>query len=359
MARVRRPTSTDVAARAGVSRATVSYVLNGSTRHTFPQATRERILAAASELGYTPHAAARELRRGTSGVVLFVVGDLPVGTNLAALLGELTAAVSATGRSLLTWSAGAGPTLSETLGHLEPLVVVATTPLPPRDRDTVRAAGIPLVTTPWDPATGEEGDPATGEAEVGRAQSGRLTAAGHRRIGVVTTGDARLARFATGRLHGLRRAAAELDLPEPETLVLDAHDEAAVAALAEVLRTWCAGPEPVTALACYNDLYAGLALAAARAAGLGVPRDLSIIGVDDDPMGAFLDPPLTTIGFDFATAARKVVRSIAAAVDGPTDDGPTDDEPATARRSHVLVPVERSSVGPPAISTPPRPAPAG
>ena len=57
--RTKRPTATDVARRAGVSQATVSYVLNNNPRQAIPETTRRRVLTAADELGYTPSAAAR------------------------------------------------------------------------------------------------------------------------------------------------------------------------------------------------------------------------------------------------------------------------------------------------------------
>ena len=56
--RARRPTATDVAQRAGVSQATVSYVINNTAHQVIPETTRQRVLTAAAELGYTPSAAA-------------------------------------------------------------------------------------------------------------------------------------------------------------------------------------------------------------------------------------------------------------------------------------------------------------
>src|SRR5580700_12239344 len=79
----RRPTSADVARRAGVSRATVSYVLNDVTHQSIPDATRQQVLVAAEELDYTPHAAARTLRAGESRLVLFINAGTPHGANLS------------------------------------------------------------------------------------------------------------------------------------------------------------------------------------------------------------------------------------------------------------------------------------
>lgn len=337
MDRSRRPTSADVAARAGVSRATVSYILSGSTRHSFPDVTREKVLRAAEDLGYTPHAAARALRRGTSGVVLLVLADVPIGVNLGTLVAQTTAALAATGRSLVTWTAGAGPALRETLAHVDPVVVLTLAPLPDDDRAAVASIGVPLVAVPNGLAAAtDDGGFAPGEVHVGGLQAHRLAVAGHRRLAVVTVGDPRLQVFARARAEGVRRAALELGLDAPVEVVLGDPDEAAIARTAALLPGWARSG--VTGCACYNDQYAGVVVAAARRAGLPVPAQLSVVGVDDEPMGVFLDPPLTTVRYDFRGAAEHVVRQVAAVVDGAPPPGP----PSSLSVSLV----ERGSVGP-------------
>src|SRR3954454_24687443 len=77
--RFRRPTAADVARRAGVSRATVSYVLNDTPHQAIPSQTRERVRAAAADLGYSPSAAARTLITGRSEVALLLPPDRPIG----------------------------------------------------------------------------------------------------------------------------------------------------------------------------------------------------------------------------------------------------------------------------------------
>ena len=78
-----RITSTEVARHCGLSRATVSYVLNGTPNQSIPEATRRRVLDAAEQLGYTPYAPARALRSGRSDVVLFLMPEWPIGPVLA------------------------------------------------------------------------------------------------------------------------------------------------------------------------------------------------------------------------------------------------------------------------------------
>jgi len=97
-----RVTSANVAAEAGVSRATVSYVLNDTPGQTIPEATRERVRTAADRLGYSPSSAARTLRRGRSDLVLHILPDLPIGATVGALIEHLSLGLAQHG--LTSWS---------------------------------------------------------------------------------------------------------------------------------------------------------------------------------------------------------------------------------------------------------------
>ena len=88
MAIRRRPTSADVAREAGVSRTTVSFVLNDHPTAQISQATRERVLAAAADLGYVPNASARTLAVGASLVLGLVLRQRPEQVAVDALLPE-------------------------------------------------------------------------------------------------------------------------------------------------------------------------------------------------------------------------------------------------------------------------------
>ena len=83
------PTSADVARLAGVSRATVSYVLNNTSAVRISEPTRARVRAAAEELGYVPHAAARSLRAGHTRIVLLPTAHIPVGPLYSRFFNEL------------------------------------------------------------------------------------------------------------------------------------------------------------------------------------------------------------------------------------------------------------------------------
>jgi DNA-binding LacI/PurR family transcriptional regulator len=283
-----RPTSADVAHRAGVSRATVSYVLNDTPHQSIPESTRARVLAAAADLDYTPHVAARALRAGESRLVLFINTGVPYGTNLAIMIDALASAVAASGRSLVLWQQHDPRGLASTLAHLEPALAITLGRIDDDQRALLARARVPTV-----------------EARVGRdaadveagamLQVRHLAARGHRRLGYLTTTDPVLATFATPRLAGVRHACTELGLDPPPVVDLPRLDDIAVPDLAAALLNWTEQRDPVTAVACYNDVCAAACIAAAGQAGLAVPGDLAVIGMDDEPMGAFIRPALTTI----------------------------------------------------------------
>jgi DNA-binding LacI/PurR family transcriptional regulator len=289
----RRATAADVAAAAGVSRSTVSYILNGSGQQTFSPETVARVHAAAADLAYMPHAAARALRKGQSGIVLLALPDVPASANFAKLVATLTDAVRATNRSLATLAIRPGNRLLDSLRDISPQALLEVLPLPDEDTAAARAANIPVISVA---STIERLDAAAAALQVQH-----LAALGHRRLAILTVADLQVRPFATSRLDAARDAAAGLGLVTPQVLtVMGPPDAAAIAAVARELRRVAAGPERVTAVCCFNDLFAAVAVAAARSVGLDVPRDISIMGIDDEPLAGLLGPTLTTVRYDYA-----------------------------------------------------------
>src|SRR5690242_18971106 len=101
MSEHQRITTLEVATAAGVSRATVSYVLNDTPGQKIPTSTRERVRQAADRLGYTPSSAASTLRRGHSDLVLYLLPDLPIGSTLGATIDQLSAGLAIDGLTLV------------------------------------------------------------------------------------------------------------------------------------------------------------------------------------------------------------------------------------------------------------------
>jgi DNA-binding LacI/PurR family transcriptional regulator len=297
----------------GVSRATVSNAYNRPDQ--LSPALRERILARAAELGFAgPDPMARGLRRGRVGAVGVLVdeglsrafSDPAVVVLLDGLARELQTdgvglllhAGRADGedplRAIQDAAVDAWVVLSMPDGH-PAVAAVRTRNRPLVVLDQPALPGVPLVGV----------DDAAGAA----AAVAHLLALGHRRLGVLTMplrpdrrdGPADAARQAGAtyqvmrrRLAGAASAAAEAGLPWVDVSVVEsaANDpDAGARAIAEVL---VGNGAPTAVFACSDQLALGV-LRAARAAGLHVPEELSVVGFDDSPAARFADPPLTTV----------------------------------------------------------------
>ena len=284
-----RSTSSDVARLAGVSRATVSYVLNGRTDQSISEPTRQRVLDAARTLEYVPNAASRALRSGASRLVVLVNPGLPWSTNIADFEDAFTDEVAATGRSLVVWRRQGPDDLATLLANLEPCAVISQGHLARTEREILARLRIPLV----------EADIGLPGAELPtRLQAECLQAYGHRRIGYLTTSDPSLQPFAEPRTAAFRAACADLGLPEPLVAAVPGGLSVRPSDVAAQLTAWTTDDDPVTAVACFNDLHAGVCLTAAQQVGLWVPYDLAVIGLDDDIFAPTTFPPLTSVRID-------------------------------------------------------------
>ncbi len=298
-----RVTSKDVARAAGVSQATVSYVLNSRRDQTISDRTRQNVLAAAHRLGYVPSAAARSLRTGRSDVVLGLIPDLTISQATEEFKVELSRVLGDAGYSCVyLHHAGARQSLEDLWQNVHPAVVVAFGQLDPSDAEAVKRAGIVLV----DDITGPDSATLLGvdQHELGRMQVRHLAEHGHRRIGYAAVADARENRFCLPRRQGAQEACQALNLPAPVIAVLDDTPASAETAVT----TW--RRQGITAVAAFNDLTALAIISSCHAASLTVPHDLAVIGVDDLKLALLITPRLTTIRMDLTTAAHRLAQHI-------------------------------------------------
>ncbi|MCI2237753.1 LacI family transcriptional regulator [Paenibacillus sp. TRM 82003] len=327
----RRVTSADVAREAGVSRATVSYVLNDTPHQKIPQQTRERVLEAAQRLAYSPSPAARSLRNGRSDLVLGVLKVGPIGSVVGALLNAMSTRFGTDGLTFAVHlhSPGLRP-VSDVWKAVTPAAVVVLSGLDAAEQADLQRSGTPVLVslspafTPH-PLLDGSGTRVVCVEYASRAaaalQVEHLVATGHRRIAVVTLTDPQVRQLAEGRLDAALEAAHEAGLPAPHVVEVADDSPQAVAA---AVRTWQA--EGVTGVVTYNDEVAMAVLSAARDAGLRVPEDLAVIGLDDLPAARSAQPPLTTVGLDAEALADFVGRSVAAVLAGDPD---VPEEPTT------------------------------
>ncbi|MFE2092638.1 LacI family DNA-binding transcriptional regulator [Streptomyces sp. NPDC059460] len=293
------PTSADVARLAGVSRATVSYVLNNNPTVRISESTRRRVREAASELGYVPHAAARSLRAGHTRTVLMPTGDHPAGPLHHRFLHELESGLRRLDYTVVRHgSLGLdADDAARVWAELRPVAVIAPggVALTPQGISVLRRSGAKAVITlgpqPVDGAHALVMD----QREVGSCVTGHLLERGRRRIGVVMPEEPGLALFAEPRLSGARRVAADGGaLLEPLPL---RYDEESAGALAARWRTL--GLDAVFA---YNDAYAMLLMRALQDAGIEIPAETAVVGADDLLLGRLLRPRLSSVRMELATS---------------------------------------------------------
>ncbi|MEJ7650892.1 MAG: LacI family DNA-binding transcriptional regulator [Nakamurella sp.] len=284
----RRPTVVEVAARAGVSTASVSRVLNGKLAR--PD-TMDRVRAAVIELGYRPDATGRALKLGAAQQIAFAVDDLanPVYTEMMRGVEE---GLTATGARLLVTSTGQDPADTLALvrslgrGYADGLVISPLRRTPALVRALVECA-VPVVIV-GDPGATDALDRVRVDSGAGiRLAYRHLLDTGRRRICFVNGPEQTSPGAARGSAH--RRCAAEWG-GSAGTVSVDAFTvEAGELAWLQVRLL-----EP-DALIAANDLLALGAIRAAEAAGIRVPHDLAVVGVDDIPFARIFSPALTSV----------------------------------------------------------------
>jgi DNA-binding LacI/PurR family transcriptional regulator len=299
----KRPTSFDVAKRAGVSRATVSHVLNGQGSR-FPEETRAKVLKAAEELNYQPSPAGRALVTGRSDILVILVPNTTFGSNLQDLVDNVTRHASAHGLSVVVRFAGSNP--GETLAailHFRPVAVVDMGILGADEREVLQNSGAAVI-----PRIHAAEDPAHDINHViGRTMAKALLRNGPRQLAYAALLDERLDPFGPGRYEGMKAAARAEGLPEPERLEVPLELGRATAALAAVKTK-----DAPLAVGCYNDDVALAVVAAGRALGLRIPDDLSVVGVDATAIGQLVSPRLTTIRIHNAPLMERIAAELAA-----------------------------------------------
>lgn len=282
----RATTSADVAQRAGVSRATVSYILNSTPGYKFSERTRLAVFRAAEELSYRPNAAARSLAAGSS-VVVIVVPRLPQNDFTARVGERLTSRLAQRGMlSTLVHEPTDSANLIDIITVFRPRAAVFFSPPSQTVTGELEQAGVTIVTPLANP-----GSPSA----IGMMQVEHLVRANRRTLAFAASEAG--SEPTRARQQELIRACerAGLDPPLVSCIRLDGKDAA------DIVRLWHS--YGVDAVCAYNDDVALAVLFGIRDAGLRCPEDIAVIGSDGTTAGAVAYPPLTTIAVDPGPAA--------------------------------------------------------
>lgn len=325
----------DLAALTGVSRATVSRVINGGS---VSEATRERVMAVLERTGYRPNLAARTLASGRSGVVGVVMHvdshELFQDPYFAQLLQGMSDVLSETATGMMLWLGNRSKqeTLDKILGMglLEGVIVTAYNLDDPLV-DGLLASSLPTVLVGHRRADRSASYVDVDHVQAADAVTSHLVDAGRRRIGHISGRRGTVA--GEDRIAGYQRAMVRAGLPTEGLIVEGDFKRSSGASAALVLLA-----RDVDAIFCANDATAAGALESIRARGLRTPEDVALAGFDDLDFAANLDPPLTTVRQGIHAQGAEAAHTLSQLLDDP-DGGP--------RR--VILPTElvirRSTVG--------------
>jgi LacI family transcriptional regulator len=311
----RRPASVtihDVAARAGVSVATVSRVLNG--KQLVREETSRQVLDAAKLLRYVPNVAARSLSLRSSQTIGVVLPDVH-GEFFSEVIRGIDVAARGEGYHILVSGSHSDAVemfevLEAMRGRVDGVIVMAPDLATGNLRDAI-SGDLPAVLLN---SADKSHDAITIDNYGGaRAMMRHLAQLGHERIAFVTgpehNADAR------ERLRGYRQAMRSAKMPARALEVAgDFAEQSGYAAAMQLLER---DPRP-TAVFAANDSMAVGVLAALAARRIRVPRDMTVVGFDDIPIARYVAPPLTTMSVDIADLGRRAFAVLRGAINGNT-----------------------------------------
>lgn len=295
--KAQRVTLREIADAAGVSIATVSYVLNG--RGAISPDTKQRIQRVVKKLGYRQNQAARAMKTGRTKIIGLVFPNIE-NPFFASLARSILDEAQASGyQTFLVDTEGSHDRERDVAAGLLQHGVDGIVWFPVDDRDTLARVGVDVPVVVLDR---ELPDQDLVQAEYyagGRATAEYLTALGHQRFGLIE--GPRAVRNARERSQGFIDAIGE------RSTVAWRIEHAYSMHLSDAAQDHLLARE-CTAVVCGNDLIAIGALSVFQANGIAVPEDVSVVGFDDIPFASMVSPTLTTVRMPFEEMGREAVR---------------------------------------------------
>lgn len=339
----RRVTMMDVAKAAACSQATVSVVLNNVTDIKISPDLRARVLQAARDLGYGVTSPIRRpgletLQGGCLGFIVDQLATTPEAVN--AIEGARLASWDNDVTILVAQTQGRGEHERKALDRLlragaQGIVYMSIF----TRRVSLEAAfadlPVPLALLNCYTDDGRFASVIPDEVAGGRMATATLAGLGHRRIATIL-GESFM-EAAQDRLVGYRTALAEAGVAFDPRLVVEGNWTPTSGY--EATRRLLSGRDPPTAIFCQNDKMAMGCIEAAKEAGLSVPRDLSVVGFDDDELARHLRPQLTTLELPHRPMGAWAVETLGKSKPGPSPPRPVHKVTCTL--------VERASCAPP------------
>lgn len=299
----------DVARHVGLSRSTVSFVINDRTDIKIAADTKRRVWEAVAELGYRPHAAARSLASRRTHL-LGLVTDIASSPFGGGIITGAQRAAWARGQVLLIVSidrdASAGDPVLDMLleRRIEGLIYATAGHVAASLPDS--AAEVPVVLVHCEDVDGRYPSIVPDEEHGGYTATRRLIDGGHRRIGLINL-DAPIP--SVGRRAGYERALREAGIDVDPTIIVAGPPDARAGF--ELARRLLNVSERPSALFCSTDRMAMGAFDAIKEAGLRIPEDVAVVGYDDQEIiSAYLRPALTTVAIPFEEMGAAAVEAL-------------------------------------------------
>jgi LacI family transcriptional regulator len=322
------PSEIDVARLAGVSRTQVSYTLNGTGTTHVTAEKRERILAAARELGYHPHQFAQSLRRGFSleFSIFFPAPYTPLINKIIDTIDEIGLAKGCV-VTQYAWNLHRDPerkreAFRAILARRPMGIFCSLLDLDRQDIEEAQARGIERILVL---DVERHDDLATfflPVEEIGRVAATHLLDRGHRRIAVVRPANPVQNRPFRLRHRGMKKAMAHYKDARLAILEWPTGDMMPTLDAARAFVTRFMGsPDRPTAIYAYSDDYALPLMRALRERDVEVPRGVSVLGTDDLAYCELCSPSLSTIRFDSSALGERAVALINSLITGePPED---------------------------------------
>lgn len=292
----RRVTMTDVARLAECSQSTVSVVLNSSPGISISASTRDRVYAAAKELGYeVPRSQFSQSARPAQVAVIF--DRIATSSEAVVAVDGIREGAWATGHVVMVCETLNDPEMEnrvlDALLHNETDLVIYATIMTRKVAVPPRLYGIEPTVVLLNCYTENHAFPSVipGEVAGGHRATDTLVGLGHRRIAIIT-GEMWMD-ASRDRLQGYRQALATADIPFDPTLVREGNWQ--TSAGYEHTHALLGLDRPPTAIFCSNDQMAIGCYEALKERGLAIPDDISVIGFDDEEFARHLSPQLTTL----------------------------------------------------------------
>ena len=314
----RNVSSRDVAAAAGVSRTTVSFVLNATPGKVIPEETRQRVLDAAESLGYRPDMDAARLAKSTRYMVALAVRhstSIYSDAYILRLIEGMAPVLNRRRCGFVLIPCGDDSACADIVGPILAAgadgAVITNTLENDAGVPALAEAGIPAIVIGT--VRGEAWQIDIDNESAAYDTASYLASLGHQKIGMIVHAPPEY-HAATARLAGFRRAMDEAGLAADSCPVYwaDFTEESGRLAMASLLAQ---KPAP-TAVFAGNDAIAYGALQAIREAGLSVPDDISIAGFDDDFPSRYVFPPLTTMTLPAAALGERAAEMIVDLIGG-------------------------------------------